>query len=41
VTLMDQVTRPTLKSNAENVVKKIECVEQVKNEIEVLPPFTQ
>src|SRR6266849_3396900 len=38
VTLLGQVTRPTLKSDAENVVKKIEGVEQVKNEIEVLPP---
>jgi hyperosmotically inducible protein len=38
VTLIGQVTRPTLKSDAENVVKKIEGVEQVKNEIEVLPP---
>ena len=38
VTLMGQVTRPTLKSDAENVVKKIEGVEHVKNEIEVLPP---
>jgi hyperosmotically inducible protein len=38
VTLMGQVTRPTLKSDAENVVKKIEGVEQVHNEIEVLPP---
>jgi hyperosmotically inducible protein len=38
VTLMGQVTRPTLKSDAENVVKKIEGVESVKNEIEVLPP---
>ena len=37
VTLMGQVTRPTLKSDAENVVKKIEGVEKVKNEIEVLP----
>jgi hyperosmotically inducible protein len=37
VTLMGQVARPTLKSDAENVVKKIEGVEQVKNEIEVLP----
>src|SRR5260370_13234718 len=34
---MGQVTRPTLKSDAGNVVKKIEGVEQVKNEIEVLP----
>jgi hyperosmotically inducible protein len=38
VTLIGQVTRPTLKSDAENVVKKIEGVEHVKNEIEVLPP---
>jgi|SRR5579864_7382374 len=37
VTLMGQVTRPTLKSEAENVVKRIEGVEHVKNEIEVLP----
>jgi hyperosmotically inducible protein len=38
VTLMGQVTRPTLKSDAENVVKKIEGVEHVDNRIEVLPP---
>ena len=37
VALMGQVTRPTLKSDAENVVKRIEGVEQVRNEIEVLP----
>src|SRR3979490_2535859 len=37
VTLMGQVTRPTLKSDAENVVKKIEGVEHVVNQIEVLP----
>lgn len=37
VTLMGQVTRPTLKSSAENVVKKIEGVERVDNQIEVLP----
>ncbi len=37
VTLMGQVTRPTLKSDAENVVKRIEGVEQVDNQIEVLP----
>ena len=37
VTLMGQVTRPTLKSSAENVVKDIEGVEQVNNQIEVLP----
>jgi hyperosmotically inducible periplasmic protein len=38
VTLMGQVTRPTLKSDAENVVKRIEGVEHVDNQIEVLPP---
>ncbi len=37
VTLMGQVTRPTLKSDAENVVKKIEGVEHVDNQIELLP----
>ena len=37
VTLMGQVTRPTLKSDAEGVVKNIEGVASVKNEIEVLP----
>jgi hyperosmotically inducible protein len=37
VTLMGQVTRPTLKSDAESVVKKIEGVEKVDNQIEVLP----
>jgi hyperosmotically inducible protein len=37
VTLFGQVTRPTLKSDAENVVKKIEGVERVINNIEVLP----
>ena len=37
VTLMGQVTRPVLKSDAENVVKKIEGVEKVNNQIEVLP----
>ncbi len=37
VTLMGQVTRPTLKSDAEAVVRKIEGVERVKNQIEVLP----
>ena len=37
VTLLGQVTRPTLKSAAENVMKEIEGVEQVRNEIEVLP----
>lgn len=38
VTLIGQVTRPTLKSDAEGVVKNIEGVEQVVNQIEVLPP---
>src|SRR5215470_16183581 len=38
VTLLGQVTRPTLKSDAENVVKKIEGVEKVDNQVEVLPP---
>jgi hyperosmotically inducible protein len=37
VTLMGKVSRPTLKSSAENVVKRIEGVEKVANEIEVLP----
>lgn len=37
VTLLGQVTRPTLKSDAERVVKDIEGVEQVINNIEVLP----
>jgi len=37
VTLYGQVTRPTLKSDAENVVKKIEGVAKVDNKIEVLP----
>jgi len=37
VTLMGQVTRPTLKSDAENVVKSIEGVEKVNNQIQVLP----
>jgi len=38
VTLMGQVVRPTLKSDAGNVVKRIEGVEKVDNQIEVLPP---
>jgi hyperosmotically inducible protein len=37
VTLLGEVTRPTLKSSAENVVKDIEGVEKVDNQIEVLP----
>jgi hyperosmotically inducible protein len=37
VSLYGQVTRPTLKSDAENVVKGIEGVTRVDNQIEVLP----
>jgi hyperosmotically inducible protein len=37
VILRGEASRPTLKSSAENVVKKIEGVRQVINEIEVLP----
>ena len=37
VDLMGAVTRPTLKSDAENVVKDIEGVARVNNQIEVLP----
>ena len=37
VTLLGQVARPTLKSDAENVVKRIEGVTKVVNNIEVLP----
>jgi len=37
VVLMGQVTRPTLRSDAENVVKRIEGVNKVVNNIEVLP----
>ena len=37
VTLYGQVTRPTLKSDAERVVKGVEGVESVDNQIEVLP----
>ena len=38
VTLMGQVTNPTLKTDSERVVKGIEGVEKVDNKIEVLPP---
>ena len=38
VTLLGDVTRPTLKSDAENAVKHIEGVQHVVNKIEVLPP---
>jgi len=37
VTLFGQVTRPTLKSDAERAVKGIEGVDRVENRIEVLP----
>jgi len=37
VTLSGQVTRPTLKTDAERVVKGIEGVETVNNQIEILP----
>src|ERR1700680_3082181 len=37
VTLLGQVTQPTVKSDAENAVKHIEGVEKVNNQIEVLP----
>jgi hyperosmotically inducible protein len=40
VTLLGAVTRPTLKSDAGNVVKRIEGVTQVNNKIEVLPLST-
>ena len=38
VTLLGQVVNPTLRSDAENAVKRIEGVEKVINQIEVLPP---
>lgn len=37
VTLLGQVSRPTLKSDAERAVKEIEGVERVDNQIKVLP----
>ncbi len=37
VILRGEASRPTLKSSAESVVKKIEGVREVRNEIEVLP----
>lgn len=37
VILSGQVTRPTLKADAERVVKRIEGVQKVDNQIEVLP----
>jgi len=38
VTLLGEVTNPALKSEAENVVKHIEGVTQVNNQIDALPP---
>ncbi len=38
VELLGEVNNPTLKSDAENVVKKIEGVEKVVNNIKILPP---
>lgn len=38
VTLLGQVSRPSLKSDAQGAVKHIEGVDQVVNKIEVLPP---
>jgi len=38
VTLLGSVTRPTLKSDAENAIKHIEGVSRVNNNINVLPP---
>jgi hyperosmotically inducible periplasmic protein len=37
VTLFGQVTKPVLKSDAERAVKRVEGVQTVDNEIEVLP----
>jgi len=37
VTLMGQVARPVLKSDAQNAIKHIEGVDQVVNKIEILP----
>ena len=38
VTLIGQVVRPSLKGDAGNVVKRIEGVDKVDNQIEILPP---
>ena len=37
VTLLGQVARPTLRDDAERAVKRIEGVEKIDNQIEVLP----
>lgn len=41
VTLFGSVVRPTMKTSSENVVKDVEGVERVVNEIEVLPTSPQ
>jgi hyperosmotically inducible periplasmic protein len=38
VTLFGHVVHPTLKSDAEHAIKKIEGIERINNQIEVLPP---
>jgi len=38
VTLLGSVTRPSIKQDAERAVKRIDGVETVTNEIDVLPP---
>lgn len=38
VTLLGQVTRPSLRTDAEAAVREIEGVEKIDNQIEVLPP---
>ncbi|MDT8067092.1 MAG: BON domain-containing protein [Terriglobia bacterium] len=38
VTLLGNVINPTLKSDSENVVKRIEGVQKVENKINILPP---
>lgn len=38
VTLLGSVVKPVTKSDAENSIKRIEGVEKVDNQIEVLPP---
>lgn len=38
ITLLGQVTRPSVKSDAESAIKGIEGVESVTNQIQVLPP---
>lgn len=41
VTLLGQVVKPVTKSDAEGSVKRIEGVDKVDNQIEVLPPSSQ